>query len=288
FTVSRFPVLNLLALQCNGSHLPSDVRSVQHISLERHSLTNERPPYIIASLSSVDGVRLENSVSNINVYVSGKFDMDNIHATSLTVLLADVSVDPDNTYKCTISYVKRGGSLGLSERLLNVSLTDLQKYKVQTTAPKQEHHLQKFSQSTLNEIKEGWGTSMYLLLTMAILLFALLIICILLIVDRYRDNCNNKKRKKATANEIEPRPLPTPPLWTYPDGNRSQLPRSPYNSLKFEGVKRIAKDDTGYDSDGDMNYCMPMDDIASHSKNVPFKTFGKHSPIYASTPTILT
>ncbi|KAH9500291.1 hypothetical protein Btru_073641 [Bulinus truncatus] len=53
FTVSRFPGLNMFALQCNGSHLPSDVRSVQHISLERHSLNNDRPPYIIASLSSV-------------------------------------------------------------------------------------------------------------------------------------------------------------------------------------------------------------------------------------------
>ncbi|XP_059141669.1 uncharacterized protein LOC131929458 isoform X2 [Physella acuta] len=298
FTVSRFPGLNLFALQCNGSHLPSDVRNVQHISLERRSVKTSGDPHIIASLSSVDGVRLEKGHGNANVYVSGKFDVDNIQSTSLTVLLADVSLETDVTYGCKISYIKRGGSLEVTERLLNVTFSDLQSlYKVQPVETKTSHHLQRAAQSTFNETKEGWGTPMILLLTMAILLFILLIICILLIIDRYRDHCKSKKRVdrlarkknggKEKAPEMEPRPLPSPPSWTYPEAVGSPTPRSPYNRLRFGGVGRNLK---GYDSDASMNYCKPFDDIGEIAQEKPpFQTFGKQSsPIYATTPTILT
>ncbi|CAL1531555.1 unnamed protein product [Lymnaea stagnalis] len=303
FTVSRFPALNHFALQCNGSNLPSDVRSVQHISLERHSLKGGTAPKIIASLSSVDGVRLENSHGSANVYVSGKFDVDNIQSTSLTVLLADGILDADVTYGCKISYIKRGGMLEIAERLLNVSFTDLQSlYKVQTAdVTKSSHQLQhRVAQSTFSEVKEGWGTPMILLLTMAILLFVLLIICILLIIDRYRDHCRSKKRvdrlarkkggSKEKEKEPEPRPLPSPPSWTYPEVIGAPLPRSPYNRLRFASVGRNLRDDTGYDSDASMNYCKPFDDLgeATTQEKPPFQTFGKQSsPIYATTPTII-
>ncbi|BFZ13704.1 hypothetical protein BsWGS_16743 [Bradybaena similaris] len=246
FSVSRFPGLNLFALQCNGSHLPSDVRSVQYISLERYSPQPEVPPHIIASLSSVDGVRLENSYGNTNVYVSGRFDGDNIHSTSLTVLLADVILDLKVTYGCKISYIKRGGGLGVTERLLNVSFADLQTlYLLQSDDLEKNHHQQRLAQTPYSETKPAsmiWTTPMILLMTMAILLFALFVVCVLLIVDRYRDHCRNRRRmnrmkrnkcdSKEQEGEAEPRPLPSPPSWTYPQVIGEPPPRSPYNRLR--------------------------------------------------------
>uniref|UniRef100_A0A0B6ZP49 Uncharacterized protein n=1 Tax=Arion vulgaris TaxID=1028688 RepID=A0A0B6ZP49_9EUPU len=247
FAVSRFPGLNLFALQCNGSHLPNDVRSVQYISLERYSPQLDVLPHTIASLSSVDGIRLENSHGNAKVYVSGRFDGDNIQSTSLTVLLADVLLDVKVKYGCKISYIKRDGGLGVTERLLNVSFSDLQSvYMVQSADTKKSHHQQRLAQSTFTETKETWTIPMILLTTMAVLLFALFVVCVLLIADRYRDHCGNRRRmnrmKKSTCDssdkeaETEPRPLPSPPSWTYPQVIGEPPPRSPYNRLRFGGM----------------------------------------------------
>ncbi|BFZ25576.1 hypothetical protein BsWGS_28614 [Bradybaena similaris] len=137
----------------------------------------------------------------------------------------------------------------------------------------------------MSDTKEVWGTPMILLMTMAVLLFALFVVCVLLIVDRYRDHYRSRRRmnklerrkggSKDKEAETEPRPLPSPPAWTYPQVIGAPPPRSPYNRLRFGGVGRNMRDDTGYDSDASMHYSKPFDDLGEITQDKPMQTFGK-------------
>ena len=69
-----------------------------------------------------DGIHLENTNGNSNIFVSGSFDNDNFQATSLTLL---VTLEKEVSYGCRIDFVQRGGRVGFLERRVNNSFAGL-------------------------------------------------------------------------------------------------------------------------------------------------------------------
>ncbi|RUS75517.1 hypothetical protein EGW08_016722, partial [Elysia chlorotica] len=53
FSATKVPGLNLISVQCNGSHLPPNARSIQNMVLFHYPAQAGGHPYTIASLSSV-------------------------------------------------------------------------------------------------------------------------------------------------------------------------------------------------------------------------------------------
>ncbi|KAK3781911.1 hypothetical protein RRG08_020599 [Elysia crispata] len=332
FTATKVPGLNLISVQCNGSHLPANARSIQNMVLFHYPTQAGAHPYTIASLSSVDGVvRLENpkiletSIATSSgtgvmmerrrksdIYVGGRFVMDDAQQTSLSVLLGPSGYgnykDKENEivkFECEISYTTKQGRTNITKRFLNVSFAELDN----------SYHIHPLRSLEGETPKEVLDTPMILLITMAILLFFLFVICVLLIVDRYQGQRRqrqrvlraNRKRGSSCGGEAGcrestsmgggagaekgegqgDRPLPAPPSWAYPQV-MGVPPKSPYNRLRVGNDGSYHRDDTGYDSDASMHYSRPLDDLGGTTQEKPhLQTFGKHlPPLYATTPSL--
>ena len=68
-----------------------------------------------------DGVRLKKTENGANVFISGVYNPDDIHATSLTLLMGYDVIKTDMTYTCTIAFTDGEDKIQVVKRDLNIT-----------------------------------------------------------------------------------------------------------------------------------------------------------------------